>query len=272
MSNDYTKHVFTHNGVSIYKKAEANKFDHSKAIIGKDHKDYSLLQFAMNKVKETKDALTEYHAELGWKPLSNAEKDALSKGDKRKHTLMSKKIDESSQQSAYIDARGDLSHIWSNIKDDFVKATTTGVSTEAELVSILLAYGFVDEGDGCYIYKVSENQGFMASIWGCYDVPFASVIHFYESEYKQFTDRETNETKWHWTQGSNKASVCFEGYLQYKVQFKSYNFYASTSDEIVHLVTLFQVAKECFNAIKAIEDKVDLYNDVSKTYEYELAS
>jgi hypothetical protein len=272
MSNDYTKHVFTHKGVSIFKKAEPAKFDHSKAIIGKDHKDYSLLQFAMTKVKETKDALTEYQTELGWKPLSNAEKDALSKGDKRKHTLMSKKIDDSSQMAAYIDARGDLSNIWNSIKEDFVKATTSGVNTEAELVSILLTYGFVDEGNGCYIYKVSENQGFMAVIRSPYDLPFTNVIHFYESEYRQFTDKETNETKWHWTQGSSKASVVFEGLWQHDVQFKMYNFYASTSDEIVHITTLVQVAKECFNAIKAIEDKVDLYNDVHRTYEYELAS
>jgi hypothetical protein len=272
MSNDYTKHVFTHNGVSIFKKAEPAKFDHSKAIIGKDHKDYSLLQFTMNKVKETKDELIALQQSLGWKQLSNAEKDALSKGDKRKHTLMSKKIDESPEMSAFNDARSDLSNVWNNIKDDFVEATTTGVNTEAELVSILLAYGFVDEGDGCYIYKVSENQGFMAVIRPCYELPFTNVVHFYESEYKQFTDRDANETKWHWSQGFTKASVCFEGFLQHKVQFKTYNFYANTSDDIGHITTLFQVAKECFNVIKAVEDKVDLYTDVSKTYEYELAS
>jgi hypothetical protein len=272
MSNDYTKHVFTHNGVSIFKKAEPAKFDYSKAIIGKDHKDYSLLQFAMNKVKETKDALTEYQTELGWKQLSNAEKDALSKGDKRKHTLMSKKIDDSSQQSAYIDARGDLSHIWSNIKDDFVKATTTGVNTEPEIVSILLTYGFVDEGQGCYIYKVSENHGFKAVIRESHDLPFTSVVHFYESDYKQYTNKDTQETSWYWSQGSTKASVGFKGFNEYKAQFEMNNLYASTSDELVHYATLFQVAKECFSVLKAIEDKVDVYNDVRKTYEYELAS
>jgi hypothetical protein len=271
MSNDYTKHVFTHNGVSIFTKEQPERHDHSKAIIGKDHKDYSLLQFAMNKVKETKDALTEYQTELGWKQLSNAEKDALSKGDKRKHTLLSKKIDKSSQQSAFIDARSDVSSIWTSIKEDFVAATTSGVNTEPEIASILLTYGFVKENN-CFIYKLSENHGFMASIREHYDLPSVCVIHFYESEYKQYTNKDTQETEWYWTQGATKASVGFKGHYVYKVQFETHNFYASTSDDISHFATLFQVAKECFNVLKAVEDKVDVCNDVKKTYEYELAS
>ncbi len=272
MSNDTTtNHVFTHEGVSIFKKDNGSKYVSCKAIIGKNHKDYSLLKFAMNKVKETKEALTEYQTELGWKPLSNAEKDALSKGDKRKHTLMSKKIDESTQQSAFIDAMSDQSNIWNSIKEDFMAATTSGVNTEPELVSILLTYGFVKEGNN-FIYKLSENHGFMASIRESYDCEAVSVIHFYESEYKQFTDKETQETDWYWTQGFTKASVGFKGHYEYKVQFETHNFHASTSDEIVHFATLFQVAKECFNVLKAVEDKVDVYSLVKKTYEYELAS
>ena len=272
MSNDtITNHVFTHEGVSIFKKTNGSKYDSCKAVISKDCKDYSLLQFANAKEESTKAQLEALRAELGWKQLTNTEKDALTKEEKRKHTLLTKKIDSSSELDAFNDARHDVSIIQNNIKNNVIDALINKVKYKDDLVSILIENGFV-EADGMYVYKIDETNGFSVSIRGEYKHDVTVAVHFYESEYREFTDRETKEKTWHWTMGSTKASVVYEGYMESHLMFKAHNFYISNVEQFENMNTLISTAQHIFNVMKQHEADYQTLELVEKTYEYELAS
>lgn len=271
MSNDTNNHVFTHNGVSIYKKADGSKYSSCKAVISKDCKDYSLLQFAIAKVESTKAQLDAFKHHIGWKQLSNAEKDALTKEEKRKHTLASKKIDNSKEMEAFNNARSDVSNIQQAIKESIANVVLDNLDFQKSIESILLDNGFV-KVDGGYVYKITDEYGYFAVYGNNYKHHHVSHVHFYESEYKQFTDKETNKTKWYWTQGSNKASVCFEGFMTSTLQFKAHNFYINNSMQFEHMSSLIYTAQQVFNLMKQKEADVQTLELVDRAYEYELTA
>ena len=273
MSNDTTNniHVFTHDGVSIFKKADGSKYASCKAVISKDCKDYSLLQFAKAKVDSAKAQFDAFKVELGYKNLTTAEKDVLSKEEKRKHTILAKKIENSAELDAFNNARHDVNQIQNAIKTNVQKVIEDKLNYKDDIVHILTENGFVEE-EGHYVYKFDETNGFSCEIRTDYKHSIVTNVHFYESEYKKFTDKDTNETKWHWTRGSNKASVCYDGFMESHLMFKTYNFYVSTADQFVHMESLVHTAHHIFNVMKQHEATYQMLELVDKTYEYELAS
>lgn len=273
MSNDTTtNHVFTHQGVSIFEKIDGSKYARScKAVISKDCKDYSLLQFAKAKAESAKAQYDAYKVSIGYKNLTTAEKDVLSKEEKRKHTLLGKKVENSAELDAFNNARHDVSHIQNVIKTNVLNAIHGKLNYMDDIVHILTENGFVQE-DGMYVYKIDESNGFAASVRTDYKHGVVTNVHFYESEYKEFTDKDTKEKTWHWTQGSSKASVCFEGFMESHLLFKSYNFYVNNVEHFENLNTLISTAQHIFNVMKQHEADYQLLELVDRTYEYELAS
>ena len=272
MSNDTTtNHVFTHQGVSIFEKADGSKYASCKAVISKDCKDYSLLQFAKAKAESAKAQYDAFRVEIGYKNLTTAEKDVLSKEEKRKHTLLGKKVENSDELDAYNNARHDVSDIQKNIKKDVIDVLINKVKYKDAIVSILIENGFVEE-DGMYVYKIDESNGFAVSMRGEYKHDVTTSVHFYESEYKEFTDKDTKEKTWHWTMGSTKASVVYEGFMESHLMFKAHNFYINNVEQFENMNTLITTAQHIFNVMKQHEADYQLLELVDRTYEYELAS
>ena len=272
MSNDTTNnHVFTHNGVSIFEKTDGTKYASCKAVISKDCKDYSLLQFAKAKAESAKAQYDAYKVSIGYKNLTTAEKDVLSKEEKRKHTLLGKKVENSAELDAYNNARHDVVQVHNTIKKDVIDVLINKVKYKDAIVSILIENGFVEE-DGMYVYKIDESNGFAVSMRGEYKHDVTTSVHFYESEYKEFTDKDTKEKTWHWTMGSTKASVVYEGFMESHLMFKAHNFYINNVEQFENMNTLITTAQHIFNVMKQHEADYQLLELVDRTYEYELAS
>lgn len=272
MSNDTNNiHVFTHDGVNIYKKVDGSKYSSCLAVINKDCKDYSLLQFAKAKEESAKAQYDAFKVSIGYKNLTTAEKDVLSKEEKRKHTLLGKKVENSAELDAFSNASHDVVEIQKGIKANFQKSITDKLKYMDDIVHILTENGFVEEG-GMYVYKIDETNGISVSIRTEYKHDIVTSVHFYESEYKKFTDKDTNETTWHWSSGATKASVCYDGFMESHLMFKTYNFYINTAEQFVHMENLVHTAHHIFNVMKQYEATYQTLELVDRTYEYELAS
>jgi hypothetical protein len=270
MSNEYNKHLFTHNGVRIFAKDGPTKFHlYTKAFIGKDHKDYLLLKATSSKFQKAAECLKQYLTELGWKgPGFGEDEDTLTEEEE----LMSKKIEASSQMTAFNEAHAEMCAIWNNFHEGVKKAALDGVKIQDSIEAILLDNGFHKE-HGMFTYKLSKTHGLMVSIFDKRNYGFPSLVQFIEAEYKQSTDKETNKTEWHWSYGSTKATIEFKYFFDnsVKASLEIDNSYACTGDAFKHVTNLLYVAEQCFIVFKSAEDKVQLHHLVSSISDHEIA-